>query len=178
MIDCSIAGGAMVRRYTLPYFVTLSVWLLFFSPLVTSTMYTAPLQLAIAQTTTPTKTTNSNAFLIYENNSTLGVKIQYPSNWEKQENGTKQDTQTDVVTFHSPIVNSNANLDITIDDISDQKGMTIIQYANQNLADLKQSLTDFKLIESNTNSVVIAGLPAYKTVYTLALKHRLMLLEP
>lgn len=60
-----------------------------------------------------------------------------------------------------------ANLDITIDDISDQK-MTLTQYANQGVADLKQSLTDFKLIESNTSSVVIAGLPAYKIVYTSA----------
>ncbi len=55
-----------------------------FLPLVTSTMYAAPLQQAIAQTTTTaTKTTNSNAFLTYENNSTLGVKIQYPSNWQR-----------------------------------------------------------------------------------------------
>jgi len=89
----------------------------------------------------------------------------------QQENGTRQDTQTDVVTFHVatafPVVNSNANRDITIDDISDQK-ITLTQYANQSVADLKQSLTDFKLIESNTNSVVITGLPAYKTVYTSA----------
>jgi hypothetical protein len=49
-------------------------------------MYAAPLQQAIAQTTTTaTKTTNRNAFLTYENNSTLGVKIQYPSNWQRIE---------------------------------------------------------------------------------------------
>jgi hypothetical protein len=36
------------------------------------------------------------------------------------------------------------------------------------VADLKQSLTDFKLIESSSNGVVIAGIPAYKTVYTSA----------
>jgi hypothetical protein len=85
MIDCSIAGGEMVRRksidvqnirnkilgYTLPYFVILSIWLVFFSPLVSATMYAAPLQLAIPPTTT--KTTNSNTFLTYENNSTLVV---------------------------------------------------------------------------------------------------------
>ncbi len=62
-----------------------------------------------------------------------------------------------------PVVNSNANFDITIEDISDQK-MTPTQYADQSMADLKQSLTNFKLVESNTNSVVIAGLLAYKTV--------------
>jgi hypothetical protein len=54
-----------------------------FLSLVTSTMY-ASLQQTIAQTTTTaTKTTNSNTFLTYENNSTLGVKIQYPDNWQR-----------------------------------------------------------------------------------------------
>ena len=49
-------------------------------------MYVAPLQQAIAQTTTTaTKTTNSKAFLTYENSSTLGVKIQYPANWQRIE---------------------------------------------------------------------------------------------
>ena len=70
-----------ILGYTLPYFVILSIWLVFFSPLVSATMYAAPLQLAIPPTTT--KTTNSNTFLTYENNSTLGINIQYPSNWQR-----------------------------------------------------------------------------------------------
>jgi hypothetical protein len=67
--------GSNILVYILPYFVILSIWLVFFLSLVTS-MYAAPLQQAIAQTTTTaTKTNNSNAFLTYENNSTLGIKI-------------------------------------------------------------------------------------------------------
>jgi len=59
-------------------------------------MYAAPLQQTIAQTTTTaTKTTNSNAFLTYENNSTLGVKIQYPSNWQR-------DSYNNKVAFFAP----------------------------------------------------------------------------
>jgi len=77
-----------------------------------------------------------------------GIQIQYPSSWEKQENATKQDTPADVVTFLAPEVNSNANFDITIEDISDEKGILLPQVANQSMADLKQSLTNFKLIES------------------------------
>ncbi len=57
-------------------------------------MYAAPLQQAIA-TTTATKTTNSNAFLTCENNSTLGVKIQYPSNWQR-------DSYNNKVAFFAP----------------------------------------------------------------------------
>jgi hypothetical protein len=80
--------------YTLPYLVILSIWLIFVSPLVTN-LHTAPLQQAVPSTTIPTKTTNSNGFLTYENNSTLGVKIQYPSNWQR-------DTYNNTVAFFAP----------------------------------------------------------------------------
>jgi hypothetical protein len=121
---------------------------------------------AIMPHTLLAQTTPAN-LLTYQN-STFGIKIQYPSNWEKQENGTRQDTQTDIVTFLSPVINSRANLDVSIDDISGEKGISLTQYANQNIADLNQSLPDAKFIASNTNNVVIAGLPAYRMVYTSA----------
>jgi eukaryotic-like serine/threonine-protein kinase len=121
---------------------------------------------AIMPHTLLAQTTPAN-LLTYQN-STFGIKMQYPSNWEKQENGTRQDTQTDIVTFLSPVINSRANLDVSIDDISGEKGISLTQYANQNIADLNQSLPDAKLIASNTNNVVIAGLPAYRMVYTSA----------
>jgi hypothetical protein len=107
------------------------------------------------------QTTN---FLTYEN-STFGIKMQYPSSWDKQENGTRQDTQTDLVTFFPPDSHSNASLDITVDDISDEKGIPLTQYANDSISDLNQSLKDFKLIGSTTNNV-LAVLPAYKSIFT------------
>jgi eukaryotic-like serine/threonine-protein kinase len=115
---------------------------------------------AIMPHTLLAQTTPAN-LLTYQN-STFGIKIQYPSNWEKQENGTRQDTQTDIVTFLSPLINSRANLDVSIDDISGEKGISLTQYANQSIA----AVPDVKLIASNTNNVVIAGLPAYRTVYS------------
>jgi hypothetical protein len=39
------------------------------------------------------KPTTTN-FIPYQN-STYGIKIQYPSDWDKQENGTKQDCTVD-----------------------------------------------------------------------------------
>jgi hypothetical protein len=98
-------------------------------------------------------------------NSTYGIKLQYPSSWDKEENGTRQDTETDVVTFSPPAVNSNANLDISMDNISDEKGIPLAQYASDSISDLKQSLKDFKLVGSTTNNI-LAGLPAYKSIYT------------
>lgn len=98
-------------------------------------------------------------------NSTYGIKFQYPSNWDKVQNGTKQDTETDIVTLYPPASNSNASIDVSIDDISDEKGMSVAQYSSDGLSDLKQSLKDFKVIESTTKNV-LATLPAYKLVYT------------
>src|SRR5712691_10565081 len=117
--------------------------------------------IAFAQQTT-TSTTN---FSPYEN-STYGIKMQYPSNWDKQQNGTKQDTEIDVVSFFPPAINSNASLDISIDDISDEKGVSLSQYASDGMGDLKQSLKDFKLISSDTKNNILSGLPAYKSIYT------------
>ena len=132
-----------------------------------ATTFTALLLLAIAiaphNLLAQVKTTITN-FISYQN-STYGIKIQYPSHWQKQENGTKQDTQTDIVTFYAPASNTNANLDLSIDDISDETGISLAQYANNSLTDLKQSLTNFKLIESSGNNH-ISGLPAYRIVYT------------
>ncbi|MDP9288703.1 MAG: hypothetical protein M3P08_10970 [Thermoproteota archaeon] len=116
-------------------------------------------QTVFAQTTKPT--TN---FLPYVN-STYGIKLQYPSSWDKEENGTRQDTETDVVTFYPPAVNSNTSLDISIDNSSDEKGIALAQYASGSISDLKQSLKNFKLVGLSTNSV-LAGLPAYKSIYT------------
>ena len=95
-------------------------------------------------------------------NSTYGIKLQYPSNWDKQENGTKQDTQTDVVSFSPPASNSNASLDVSTDN--GVKGESITEYSSGSLSDLKQSFKNFKLIES-TNTV-LAGLPAFRLIFT------------
>ena len=120
------------------------------------------LVVATKQTVFAQQTTTN--FLPYAN-STYGIKLQYPSSWDKEENGTRQGTETDVVTFSPSAINSNASLDMTIDDISDEKGIALAQYASGRISDLKQSVKNFKLVGLNTNSV-LAGLPAYKSIYT------------
>lgn len=52
-----------------------------------------------------------------------------------------------------------------MDDISDEKGISVAQYANDGLGDLKHSLQNFKSIGLTTNNI-LAGLPAYKSLYT------------
>jgi len=123
--------------------------------------------LATKQTVFAQQTTKSTTNFLPYVNSTYGIKVQYPSSWDKEENGTRQDTQTDVVTFYPQATNSNASLDISIDDISDEKGIALAQYASGGISDLKQSLKNFKLVGLSTNNV-LSGLPAYKSIYTYA----------
>jgi serine/threonine-protein kinase len=120
---------------------------------------------ATKQTVFAQQTTKSTTNFLPYVNSTYGIKLQYPSSWDKEENGTKQDTETDVVTFSPPAINSNASLDLSIDDISDEKGIDLARYATSGVSDLKQSLKNFKSLGLATNSV-LAGLPAYKSIYT------------
>ncbi|MFZ0511935.1 MAG: PsbP-related protein [Candidatus Nitrosopolaris sp.] len=108
---------------------------------------------------------NTTTNLLTYANSTYGIKMQYPSSWDKQVNVTKQGTETDVVTFYPRAMNSNASLAVSIDDISDVKGIPLAKYASDKFSDLKHQIQDFKLIGSTTNNT-LTGSPAYKSMYT------------
>ncbi len=147
-----------ILGFKLPYFVILSIWLILLSPLVSSTMFAAPLQLAIAQTTTPSKTTKGNAFLTYENNSTLGIKIQYPSKWKRVQYGDM------AVVFVSP---SERNSDKFLESFSiagtPTNNKSISELASQSIANYRQKYANFQLI--GTNVVTLKGSPAYMLKY-------------
>jgi serine/threonine-protein kinase len=112
-----------------------------------------------AQQQQQTTTTN---FSTYEN-STYAIRIQYPLDWDREDDGVNG-TETNVVAF-SPPSSTNTNLDVSIDDISDQKGISLAQYASDSLSDVKSS-SNFNLVESSTNNALLAGLPAYRFTYT------------
>ena len=118
---------------------------IFSTPLITTSLIGIMSQTLLAQ--------SAPANLLPYQNSTAGITLQYPSNWVKQENGTRQDTQIDLVTFTPPTINSNASLDITVDNITDSMGTTLAQYASDEIGSLKQQLAsnDFKLIESKSS---------------------------
>jgi hypothetical protein len=44
--------------------------------------------------------------------------------------------------------------------------MTLEEYADSLIANYNETLTDFKLIESNTNSTLAGSSPAYRLVYS------------
>ena len=97
--------------------------------------------------------------LTYEN-STNDIKLQYPSGWVKELNVSSPD----VVTFF-PSVNSSAELTVSVDNISDEKGISLAQYASDSNDAIKHFTKDFKLLGATTNNI-LAGLPAYKSIYS------------
>jgi serine/threonine-protein kinase len=141
-----------------------------FSDATSNMLYHILPQEAIAQTTEHRNDNdNNNKMLTYEN-STYGMRMQYSSDWHKEENvsigSDNNSTLVDVVKFNSPSKNISdtfsESLDIKVDNISDIKPITLAQYANDTITDLGQ---DFKIVESDTNAT-IADNPAYKLVYT------------
>ena len=126
-------------------------------------------QEAIARTTTTRNDDGNNNMLTYEN-STYGMRMQYPSDWHKEENvssGSDNNSMlVNVVRFSSPFKNTSdttsESLDLKVDNISDIKPITLAQYANDTINDIRQ---DFKIIELDTNSS-LGGNPAFKLVYT------------
>jgi hypothetical protein len=111
-------------------------------------------------------------FYVYENPK-FGIKLEYPSYWDVYENQTGQGigtTATNVVTFLSPLESNSdrfqENLDIQINDLSNEKGLNISKYVNNRINDLKQSYEGFKIIELNTRNLTLGGSTAYEILYT------------
>jgi eukaryotic-like serine/threonine-protein kinase len=111
---------------------------------------------------------NDNKMLTYEN-STYGIRMQYPSNWHKEENlssGSDNNSMlVDVVKFSSPTKNASdtlsESLDLKIDNISDIQPTTLAKYANNSIEDLTK---DFDVIKLDRNAS-LSDNPAYKLVY-------------
>ena len=105
--------------------------------------------------------TNSG-FLTYEN-STYGISIKYPHNWSIIGSAGIEDTDVDIVTFLSPNQTDNAIVDVHQDKLGNGN-KDLAAYLNSAISLYKNDLHDFKVIESNTNSL-LAGSNAYKLIY-------------
>jgi eukaryotic-like serine/threonine-protein kinase len=105
---------------------------------------------------------NTSSFVSYQD-ATLGIKFQYPENWKKILHYSANNSR---IEFISPLQSqfeifppsfgvsvSNATSNLTLDRLS----KTIIEKG-------RQSMTDFKLLQSNITKV--GGIPAQKIVYT------------
>lgn len=100
-------------------------------------------------------------FLLYENPA-LGIKIQYPTDWEQKKAQTN-----DNITFISPL---ESNLDTYRDNVIITtnrllKNITLDEYADTFVNELKRNSTDFKIVEENLTTLT-GNTTAYKIVFT------------
>jgi hypothetical protein len=118
----------------------------------------------------PSSTNLTSDILTYQNSSS-GIRIQYPANWTKDEQDyDPNDNITYIVEFNSPLTSRfdiySETLAISVKRLSNQH-MTLDEIANSSITDYNKTLTDFNLIESNTNITVGGGdNPAYRLIYT------------
>jgi eukaryotic-like serine/threonine-protein kinase len=116
---------------------------------------------------------NNNSFRTYEN-PTSGIHIQYPSNWTIYVgdgfSDDDDDATVDIVSFFGPVRRDTKayaqSLSISIDNPPSDLNPNLSEYFSRLTNDYKARLEDFKVIESNTNSSILAGKPAYKLVYS------------
>ena len=134
-------------------------------PLITFTIFLqTSVQVALAQKNSVNSSNNN--FIIYENR-TYGIKINYPSDWQKTEhtNGNKF-----WVEFISPSQNNPnafpATISVSVEGLNHNiTTNTTDEYVAGIVNNAKQSLSDFQIIESNRNANITGG-PAYKIVYS------------
>jgi serine/threonine-protein kinase len=120
--------------------------------------------------TITTSTDNNNTatnFLTYEN-STYGIKIQYPPDWiyKEGENASTSNNNTSSSTPIQSIVNfiptPSTSINIGVQDFK-LRGMTADLLANLLIANKDQILPGADIIQSN--STTLAGNPAHKFIF-------------
>jgi len=139
--------------------ISISILLLIISTAVvvsTSSIAVPNQQTAIAQTAATTMTTNSTTALLTYTNSTAGIKIQYPSNWQLQ----RPDNPFDTLGFVSP---AGGILGIQVSDIP--LNVSLAQEATAGVNMLSKSFDNFSLA-SSTPTTIAGGNPAQRIEYT------------
>ena len=143
-------------------FISISILLLIISTAVvvsTSSIAVPNQHTAMAQTAATTMTTNStidNAALLTYTNSTAGIKIQYPANWQLQ----RPDNPFDNLRFVSP---AGGILGIQVSDIPPD--VSLAQEATAGVNMLSKSFDNFSL-SSSTSTTIAGGNPAQRIEYT------------
>jgi hypothetical protein len=109
---------------------------------------------------TPMNTAARKSFLTYQNNSTLGIKIQYPSNWKEL-----QADDIGIIFISPPESTIDSFLEkLTLAVFPSNSNASINELANQAINNYREHLINFQLVESN--GITFKSNPAYTLVYT------------
>ena len=106
-------------------------------------------------------------FFTYSND-TFGVKLKYPVNFVKIENGTETDNITQIATFLRPYQNVDDKYQEQYETGFERinEGLDLDKYMAKLLEVYPSNLENFTMIESTTTNATLSGQPAYKLVYT------------
>lgn len=129
---------------------------------------------ALAQSNDNNNNKNDNSFRTYENPA-YGIQIQYPSTWIVYAgdvfSGDDANATIDIVSFLGPVKSDtkahapSLYISIVNPPPSPTTNLNLNEYLTRIINDYKARLKEFKVIESNTSSI-LAGKPAYKLVFT------------
>lgn len=113
-------------------------------------------------TTLPTATTTESAQFTTYNNSTHRFQIQYPHNWEKDEN-----IQGAVVMFKSPKESTDDtlqdNVNILTEDLQGEN-YTLQEYSDLSINNIKAYILNANII--NESNITLNGQNAHLVIYT------------
>ena len=136
-------------------------------PNCTNTIITHQQRQVFAQASDNNK--NKNSLRTYENPA-YGIQIQYLSTWIIYAGDMfSGDDAIDIVSFLGPVKSDTKahapSLYISIISPPSPPDLNLNEYLTRITNDYNAKLKEFKVIESNTNSI-LAGKPAYKLVFT------------
>ena len=130
-----------------------------------------PFALSSSAAATPSPLPPTTSDILTYQNSSYGITIQYPTNWTKDEQDFDPNgTATNIVALISPLTSRfdrySETLYLSMERLTDQN-MTLGEYAISQITDYNKTLTDFNLIELNTNITLGEdNKPAYRLIYT------------
>jgi hypothetical protein len=146
-----------IKKYEITYYIAKQATFSSYIPTIQRMIDSFEINISMIKSTMNGTTSNS-WFLTYENNSTLGVKIQYPSNWKRVEYGNM------AVVFFSPSErNSDRFLESFSIRVTPSNNKSISELAHQSIANYRQQYPSFQLIESKP--ITLKANPAYILKY-------------
>lgn len=165
----SIQGSAVLVYSGILLFLLVTLCWSFYSPANITIIFVG--EEVYAQSNLDEKTTvNPNNFLTYEN-STYGVRINYPADWSYYESGVFGGL-LDIAVFQSPLEGrtdpASSIFSASIDTVTD-KNISLEEYVDQLIPSLTESMSGFnyKIVESKIDDgITLAGRPAYQIVST------------
>jgi hypothetical protein len=105
-------------------------------------------------------------FTLFDNSS-YGIELQYPSNWQIDDVDTDNDGTIDIAGFISPFEDRfdlyKERLWLSLDTVPDEN-LTLEQYSHQVINHDGKHIQGFRLLYNNSDNSVLAGHPAYRFV--------------